>query len=85
MPESNPSEVERSLAIAAILSNAPTMGLEASVKKFGASLTSVDRELIGSLTPEELGALKEIEGKISPLRTGTMANNNNNNNKPVQE
>lgn len=68
LPEPKSGETERSLAIEAILGYAPSMGLEASIEKFGSNL-SIDKEFIGSLTQEELNALKEIEGKLSPLRT----------------
>jgi hypothetical protein len=82
LPEPKPGEAERSLAIEAILGHAPSMGIEASIEKFGSNLTSIDKELIGSLTQEELEALKAIEGKLSPLRTQPQGNNNNNNNRP---
>lgn len=80
MNDSSLGEFERSLAIEAVLSNAPSMGLQASLEKFGLGLTSVEKGLIESLTQEELNALKEIEGKISPLMARRGGNNNNNNN-----
>ena len=69
---------DRATAIEAILDNAPTMGVEAALRRFGTSLTATERELVSSLSSEEFDQLGRVRTKLGPL--ARRANNNNNNN-----
>ncbi len=54
----------RALAIEAILNNAPTLGIEEAIQRFGSDLTDTEKELLKTLTPEELTSLKSILSKL---------------------
>lgn len=58
------SDIDRATALEAVLNNAPDIGTEAALKKFGAPLTKVEKNLIRSLTPEELTQLRNVKRKL---------------------
>jgi hypothetical protein len=67
---------ERSLALEAVLSNAPTLGVQEAVERFGAALTPTERQLISSLSQEELAAFVSTRAKLGGI--GFRLPNNNN-------
>lgn len=71
-------ENERSLALEAVLNNAPELGVKEALKRFGGPLTVTERELVSGLSKAELTGLKVARGKLGSL--GSLAKDNNNNN-----
>lgn len=61
------SQVERCIALEAIIAHAPDMGIEKALIEFGCPLTATEKKLISTLTMEELKALRTIKGKVGPL------------------
>ena len=55
---------ERAMAIEAILNNAAEMGIEEALSRFGSALTTTEKELLKTLTTEELASLKSIMSKL---------------------
>lgn len=58
------SDIERATALEAVLNHAPEMGIEGAIKKFGGPLTKVEKDLIRTLTPEEVTQLRNIKRKL---------------------
>jgi hypothetical protein len=52
------------MAIEAILNNAAEMGIEEALSRFGSALTTTEKELLKTLTTEELASLKSIMSKL---------------------
>ncbi len=59
-----PSDAVRATALEAVLNHAPDIGVEAALKKFGASLAKVEKDLIRLLSAEELTHLRNIKRKL---------------------
>jgi len=74
--------IDRAVALEAVLSHAPDMGIDRALEQFGGSLTATERKLVSSLTRDELQALQAVEGKLAAVQARKANNNNNNNNKP---
>jgi hypothetical protein len=55
---------ERAAALEAIINNAPDSGIDEALETFGPLLTDTEKELLRTLTPEELTALKSILSKL---------------------
>ena len=55
---------ERAIALEAVLNHAPDIGIEQALEQFGSSLTDTEKQVLRTLTPEELAALKSILSKI---------------------
>ena len=55
---------ERAMAIEAILNNAAEMGIEEALSRFGSALTTTEKELLTTLTTEELASLKSMLSKL---------------------
>jgi uncharacterized protein YaaR (DUF327 family) len=55
---------ERAVALEAILNNAADIGIEDALTRFGSALTDTEKELLKTLTPEELASLKSIMSKL---------------------
>jgi len=55
---------ERAAALEAIINNAPDSGIDEALETFGSLLTDTEKELMRTLTPEELTALKSILSKL---------------------
>jgi len=72
-------EQERARAVSAVLAQAPNVGLDEAIARFGQRLSQADQDLIRSLTREELSALQSTQGKLGDLTTAAAARNNNNN------
>lgn len=72
MADIDPNEVvqaarqqqERAMAIEAILNNAAEIGIEEALSRFGSTLTTTEKELLKTLTTEELASLKSIMSKL---------------------
>lgn len=72
MADIDPNEVinaarqqqERAMAIEAILNNASEIGIEEALSRFGSTLTTTEKELLKTLTTEELSSLKSIMSKL---------------------
>lgn len=74
------SEGERCAALEGIISQAPDIGIEKALKQFGGPLSASEKELIRSLTKDELKSLRIIKGKVGGLlRKGNINNNVNGN------
>jgi hypothetical protein len=75
---------ERAVALEAVLSNAPELGIAGALEVFGKALTPTEARLVESLSDEEVSQLIALRTKLAPLGTGGSlmkdANNNNNNN-----
>jgi hypothetical protein len=69
-------EQERADALDAVLAQAPDIGVDAALDRFGQALSPVDQELVRSLTREELAALRSIEGKLGIRRSRRVVNYN---------
>jgi len=69
-------EQERADALDAVLVQAPDIGIEAALEQFGQALSQVERDLVRSLTREELETLRKVEGKLGSRRKGRVNNNN---------
>jgi uncharacterized protein YaaR (DUF327 family) len=54
----------RAVALEAILNNAADIGIEDALSRFGSALTDTEKELLKTLTPEELTSLKSILSKL---------------------
>lgn len=74
------STVERSIALEAVLTYAPTTGVERALERYGGPLTPTERQLISALTADELESLRALEEKLAPVQARRANNNNNNNN-----
>jgi hypothetical protein len=72
--------IERAVALEAVLANAPEVGIETALDRFGGALTPTERKLVSSLSVEEIGSLNRIETKLSAVQARRANNNNNNNN-----
>jgi hypothetical protein len=55
---------ERTIALASILNNAPDIGIDEALETYGAALTDSEKEVLKTLTREELDSLKSILSKI---------------------
>ncbi|MEP0885782.1 hypothetical protein NDI49_30090 [Trichocoleus sp. ST-U3] len=55
---------DRAVALEAILNNAADIGIEDALTRFGAALTDTEKEILKTLTPEELASLKSILSKL---------------------
>ncbi len=51
---------ERAVALEAILTHAPDIGLEQALDSFGSALTDTEKEVLKTLTSEEITTLKLI-------------------------
>jgi hypothetical protein len=69
-------EQERAHALDAVLAQAPDIGVEEALTRFGQALPPIDQELVRSLTPEELASLRSVESKLG-IRRSPRVNNNN--------
>jgi hypothetical protein len=69
-------EQERAQALDAVLAQAPDIGVDEALARFGQALSAIDQELVRSLTPEEVAALRSVESKLG-LRRGSRVNNYN--------
>lgn len=74
------NEGERCAALEGIISQAPDIGVEKALKQFGGPLTATEKELIRSLTKEELKSLRIIKGKVGGLLRKSTNNINGGNN-----
>ncbi|MBD1805468.1 hypothetical protein H6F98_08405 [Microcoleus sp. FACHB-SPT15] len=54
----------RAVALEAVLNNAADIGIEDALSRFGAALTDTEKEILKTLTPEELASLKSILSKL---------------------
>ncbi len=63
-------ERDRALALEAVLTHAPDLGMEDALKKYGESLLPTEHKLLLTLTKEELTALKSIRAKVGNLFAG---------------
>jgi hypothetical protein len=63
-------ERDRALALEAVLTHAPDIGMEEALKQFGDSLLPTEHKLLSTLTKEELKALKSIRAKVGNLFAG---------------
>jgi hypothetical protein len=83
------SDRERAVALEAVLSSAPELGIAGALEVFGNSLTPTEAQLVKSLSDEEVSQLIALRNKLAPLGTGASlmkdANNNNNNNGPDED
>lgn len=75
-------EQERARALAAVLAQAPDIGVDEALTRFGQALSQTEQELVRSLTLEELAALRSVESKLG-LRRSQHVNNYNNINYPI--
>ena len=75
----NATTETRGLSVYAILSHAETEGIDRAIEKFGDPLTSIEKELLKTLTPEEIKNLNVIRDKIGDDILAANNNNNNNN------
>jgi hypothetical protein len=55
---------ERAAALEAIINHAPDIGIDEALERFGSVLTDSEKELLRTLTPEELTALRSILSKL---------------------
>jgi hypothetical protein len=55
---------ERAMAIEAILNNAAEIGIEEALSRSGSALTTTEKELLTTLTTEELASLKSMLSKL---------------------
>jgi hypothetical protein len=79
-PTNTPVNTEKQgLALDAVLSQAATIGIDEAIKKFGESLTPTERELVKTLTPEEIKSLNAAKAKLGVLGIRPLGNNNNHN------
>lgn len=53
----------RTLDLGDVLNHALDLGIEESISRFGSALTDTEKEVLKTLTPEELGSLKSILSK----------------------
>lgn len=63
-------ERDRALALEAVISHAPDMGIDKALKKFGDSLLPTEHKLLQTLTKEELVVLKSVKSKLGNLLGG---------------
>ncbi|MBW4546056.1 MAG: hypothetical protein KME25_16645 [Symplocastrum torsivum CPER-KK1] len=54
----------RAVALEAVLNNAADIGIEDALSRFGSALTDTEKEILRTLTPEELASLKSILSKL---------------------
>lgn len=54
----------RAVALEAVLNNAADIGIEDALSRFGSALTDTEKEILKTLTPEELASLKSILSKL---------------------
>jgi hypothetical protein len=80
--DDSPDELERSLAIDAVLASAAEIGIEAALERYGSILSGTETNLLLSVTPEELSALQGVQSKLPQAVRRPTNNNNNNNTKP---
>ncbi|GAA2273524.1 hypothetical protein GCM10010368_48700 [Streptomyces roseiscleroticus] len=73
-------ERERALAMEAVLTNAAELGVETAVQRFGGALTQTERQLLITLTPDELTAFNATRQKLGGLAQLRARDDNNNNN-----
>ena len=59
----------RTLALGDVLNHAPDLGIEEAMSKFGSALTDTEKEVLKTLTPEEVGSLKSILSKANSETT----------------
>jgi hypothetical protein len=78
------SPEDRVTAIEAVLDNAPSIGVEEALRRFGTSLTKTEQGLMSSLSAEEFERLGELRNKLGPLARRANNNNNNNNTQPSE-
>ena len=76
--------MERSVALEAVLTNASEIGMETALDRFGSALTPTEKQLVSSLSTEEIVSLNRIETKLSAVQARRPTNNNNNNNTKAQ-
>jgi hypothetical protein len=57
-------EQERARALEAVLAQAPDIGVDEALTRFGRALSPIDQELVRSLTPDELASLRSIKSKL---------------------
>ena len=69
-------EQERADALDVVLAQAPDIGIDVALDRFGQALSQVERDLVRSLTQEELETLRKVEGKLGSRRRGRVNNNN---------
>jgi hypothetical protein len=60
-------ERERKLAVEAILSQAPSIGIEKALELYGEALLPTEHKILASLTKEDLEALQRLRGKLGDL------------------
>jgi hypothetical protein len=73
-------EQERARALDAVLAQAPDIGVEDALARFGQALSQTEQELVRSLTPEELKSLRSVEHKLGLRRSQNVNNYNISNN-----
>jgi hypothetical protein len=57
-------EQERARALEAVLAQAPDIGVDEALTRFGQGLSPIDQELVRSLTQDELKSLRSIKSKL---------------------
>lgn len=78
--ETSFSSEERSIALEAILAYAEDLGIDEAIRKFGEPLYDTEKNLIRSLSVEEIKSLNSIDKKLKAAAKPKENNNNNNNN-----
>jgi hypothetical protein len=88
-PSRRGSDRERAVALEAVLSSAPELGIAGALETFGSALTPTEAQLVESLSDEEVSQLIALRTKLAPLGSGVWMmrddNNNNNNNGPEDD
>jgi hypothetical protein len=75
------AERRRALVLQTVVSHAADMGISEALVKFGAGLSDVEKQMLASLTPGELAALRSVSLKLPGfgLRSQIFDDTNNNN------
>jgi len=55
---------QRAAALTELINSAPQIGIDAALANCGSALTDTEKELLRTLTPEELTALSSILSKL---------------------
>jgi hypothetical protein len=71
------NEQERARALDAVLAQAPDIGVDEALARFGQALSQTEQELVRSLTQEELTTLRSVESKLGLRRRQQVTNFNN--------
>jgi hypothetical protein len=71
------NEQERARALDAVLAQAPDIGVDEALARFGQALSQTEQELVRSLTLEELTTLRSVENKLGLRRRQQVTNFNN--------